>query len=221
MHDRHGRICIDGFLDDVAELPPRDRIRMRREGPSDDSLRRAAGGARLWGEPAYGAYERTTIRPALNVTGISGGYEGPGLRNAIPASARARINIRLVSDQDPRRLARLLRRHVDRLTPATVSSRLTVKSAAPPAVVSAEHSAVGVAVAALTKAFGRRPVSLYSGGTIPAVSMLQEELGATPILMGFALPDDNMHAPNEKAHIPTLVRGVEAVASFLTGCAAI
>ncbi len=221
MHDKQGRIRISGFYDDVTELGPRDRIRMRREGPSDDPLRRATGVARLWGEPAYSAYERTTIRPALNVTGISGGYEGPGLRNAIPAFARARLNVRLVPDQDPHHLAWLLRSHIDRFTPATVSSRLTVTATARPAVVPAEHDAVVLAAEALTRTFGRRPVSLFSGGTIPAVSMLQEELGATPILMGFALPDDNMHAPNEKVHIPTLVRGVDAVASFLAGYAAL
>jgi acetylornithine deacetylase/succinyl-diaminopimelate desuccinylase-like protein len=213
LHDRDGRVRIDGFYDDVVEPAPRDR--RRACAPDDESIRRASGVSRLWGENWFSACERTTIRPALNVTGISGGHVGPGHRNAIPALARAVANIRLVPDQDPIRIAGLLRAFVARETPPTVSAEVTTLTASQPALTPIDHPAVSLAAAALSRVFGCRPQLLRSGGTIAAISMIEEELAATPVLMGFGLFDDNTHAANEHAHLPTLLRGIEAVAAFL------
>jgi acetylornithine deacetylase/succinyl-diaminopimelate desuccinylase-like protein len=219
LHDGNGRVRIDGFYDDVVEPAPRDRRRPCT--PADESIRRASGVSRLWGESRFSACERTTIRPALNLTGITGGHVGPGQRGAIPASACATANIRLVPDQDPIRIARLLREFVARKTPPTVSAKVTTLTASRAALTPIDHPAVALAVATLSRVFGRRPELLRSGGTIAAVSMIEEELGATPVLMGFGLFDDNTHAANEHAHLPTLSRGIEAVAAFLVALGSI
>ena len=213
LHDRDGRIRIDGFYDDVVEPASWDRTRAR--APDDESIRRASGVLRLWGEDGFSAFERTTIRPALNVTGISGGHVGPGHRSAIPALARAVANMRLVPEQDPVRIAGLLRDFVARETPPTVAAKVTTLTASRPARAPIDHPAVSLAAAALSRVFGRRPQLLRSGGTIAAIPMIEEELAATPVLMGFGLFDDNTHAANEHADLPTLLRGIEAVAVFL------
>jgi acetylornithine deacetylase/succinyl-diaminopimelate desuccinylase-like protein len=213
LHDKDGRIRIDGFYDDVVEPAPPGRPWVCV--PDDDSIRRVSGVSRLWGENWFSACERTTIRPALNLTGISGGHVGPGHRSAIPALARAVANIRLVPEQDPERIAGQLRDFVARRTPPTVSAKVTTLTASRPARTPIDHPAVSLAAAALARVFGRRPQLLRSGGTIAAISMIEEELAATPVLMGFGLFDDNTHAANEHADLPTLLRGIQAVAAFL------
>lgn len=216
MHDARGRVTVDGFYDEVVELSDAERARRRSSGPTDAEFRGAAGGAALWGEAGFNAYERTTIRPALNVVGITGGHVGHGARNAVPTASSARVNIRLVRDQNPAVVARAVRRHIGRRTPDGLRSCVTVLSSTRATTVPVRHPAVLCAADALTEAFGRPPAVLFSGGTIPVAGMLQDELGVVPILMGFGLPDDNTHAPNEKVHLPTLLRGVEAVGAFLT-----
>jgi acetylornithine deacetylase/succinyl-diaminopimelate desuccinylase-like protein len=213
LHDRDGRVRVDGFYDDVVEPAPRDRTRAC--APDDESIRRASGVSQLWGDNRFSACERTTIRPALNVTGISGGHVGPGHRSAIPALARTVANVRLVPQQDPVRIARLLRDFVARETPPTVSAEVTILTGSRPARAPIDHPAVSLAAAALSRVFGRRPQLLRSGGTIAAIPMIEQELAATPVLMGFGLFDDNTHAANEHADLPTLLRGIEAVAGFL------
>ena len=213
LHDRDGRIRIDGFYDDVVEpgMPSRERAC----APDDESIRRASGVSRLWGENRFSAFERTTIRPALNVTGIGGGQVGPGRRSAIPAVAGAVTNIRLVPEQDPVRIAMLLGDFVARETPPTVSAKVTLLTASKPTRAPIDHPAVSLAAEALSRTFGNQPQLLRSGGTIAAVPMIEEEIHAAPVLMGFGLFDDNTHAANEHADLPTLLCGIEAVTAFL------
>ena len=215
LHDRSGRIAIPGLYDRVRCWGTRERDYMARVGPKDQEILAAARAARGWGERGYSLYERTTIRPALNVTGITGGHQGTGGKSIVPARAVAKIDIRLVPDQQPAEIEQLLRAHVAELTPATVRSEVRTFFRTNPAVVERNHTAMRAASVAYRKGFGVSPVLVRSGGSIPVVNEFQELLGAPTILMGFALPDDSIHAPNEKFHLPNLFKGIDTCIAFL------
>ncbi|WP_263351069.1 dipeptidase [Acidicapsa acidisoli] len=209
LHDEEGRVTIPGFYDEVREWSGKERSSMARSGPSDDAILRDAKVEEGWGEPGYSLYERTTIRPDVSVNGILGGHTGHGAKGVIPASALAKISFRLVPDQDPHRIAQLLRDHISRVTPSTVSVTLRTMSSIHPALISRSHSAVQAASHAYRKAFGKPAVFIRSGGSIPVVHTFQNVLGIPAVLMGFGLPDDNIHGPNEKFHLPIFYKAVE------------
>ncbi|HEX2095071.1 MAG TPA: M20/M25/M40 family metallo-hydrolase, partial [Longimicrobiaceae bacterium] len=154
-------------------------------------------------------------RPSLSVNGITGGYAGEGGKAVIPARALAKLSFRLVPDQDPAEVARHFRAHVACLAPPSVRVEVRTLFGARPALVDRRHPLMRAAAAAFRESFGREPVFLRSGGTIPVVSALGETLGIPVVLMGLALPDDRMHAPDEKFHLPNLYRGIEASIRFL------
>jgi acetylornithine deacetylase/succinyl-diaminopimelate desuccinylase-like protein len=214
LHDLDGRVAIAGFYRCVRRWPDGERDFMATNGPTDAEVLRAAAGARPGGERGFTAYERTTIRPAIAVNGVSGGYQGPGAKTVIPARASAKLNIRLVPDQDPAEIERLVRRHLIRFQRPGRKIGMRVFSSAPPVVLDRRHPAVAAAAAAYRVGFGREPALVRSGGTIPVVSDLRA-LRAPVVLMGFAQPDDRMHAPNEKLHLPTFQRGVATSIVFL------
>ncbi|WP_454624714.1 dipeptidase [Bradyrhizobium cenepequi] len=215
LHDRDGRLMIPGFYDRVRPLTREERAYMAEAGPSDAEILSDAGAERGWGERGYSLYERTTIRPALNVNGISGGYQGPGVKAVIPARASVKFNFRLVPDQDPHDIDRLFRAYVRRIAPPTVRLAIRTDLATQPAVVDRNHPGVSAAVEAYKKGFGNAPVFLRSGGSIPVVNLFQEILAIPTVLMGFALPDDRLHAPNEKFHLPNFFNGIATSTHFL------
>ena len=215
LHDCSGRIAIPGFYDRVRRLDEKQRDRMAETAPSDAHILREAKTKTGWGERGFTLYERTTIRPALTVNGLTGGYQGPGGKGIIPARAVAKLSFRLVPDQDPRQIDQLFREHIARITPPTVRAKVRTLSAAKPAVVNTHHPAMRAAALAYRKGFGAAPVFLRSGGTIPAVSTFQEVLGIPTVLMGFALRDDRIHAPNEKFHLPNFYNGIATSIFFM------
>ena len=163
-----------------------------RAMPACSGMRRPASrGA----NPRYTLYERTTLRPALTVNGIRGGYQGPGGKGIIPAFATVKLSFRLVPDQDPAEVDRLFRAHIARVTPPAVRVSIRTLAAAKPALVDRDHPAMRAASDAYEKGFGNPPVFLRSGGTIPVVDTFQRVLGIPTVLMGFGLPDDGIHAP--------------------------
>jgi acetylornithine deacetylase/succinyl-diaminopimelate desuccinylase-like protein len=209
LHDFSGRVTIPGFYNKVREWSAEEREFMARNGPKDAEILRDARVPRPWGETGYSLYERVTIRPALTFNGIGGGYQGTGVKTVIPARAQAKISIRTVPDQDPAELEKLFRRHLARVVPPTVTVRMRTLSASNPALINRNHPALRAASSAYQKGFGSRPVFLRSGGSVPAASIFQKLLGIPTVLMGFALPDDHIHAPNEKFHLPNFYRGIE------------
>jgi acetylornithine deacetylase/succinyl-diaminopimelate desuccinylase-like protein len=217
LHDANGRVAIPGFYNRVRTWSAAERDYMTEIGPMDSQVLQNAQAETGWGERGYTLYERTTIRPALTINGIVGGYQGTGVKAVIPARAAAKLNFRLVPDQDPGEVERLFRQHIARTTPPTVRSTIRTYFLAKPALVDRRHPAMRAAVVAYEKGFGARPVFLRSGGTIPVVNTIQETLGIPVILMGFALPDDRMHAPNEKFHLPNFFKGIETSIWFLMG----
>ncbi len=220
LHLDNGRIAIPGFYDRVRQGSPDERLRMAAHGPSDHKIRQLAGVKSTWGEKGYSLYERTTLRPALTLQGITGGYQGPGDKGIIPARASVKMGFRLVPDQDPLEIAQLTRDYLMRITPHCVRSEIRLVSRARPAVVNPKHPVMRAASLAYRKSFGAAPVFLRSGGTIPAVSTFQELLKAPTVLMGFALPDDGIHGPNEKFHLPNFYRGIESCLWFQAAVAA-
>ena len=216
LHDSKGRIRVPGVYDRVRNWSDNERDYMAEHGPSDATILRDAGVRKGWGEFGYSHYEQTTIRPTLTITGLTGGHQGPGGKSIIPARASAKISIRLVPDQVPREIERLFREHIARVTPKTASSKVRTHFITSPALVSRTHPAMSAAVEACRKGFGATPVFLRSGGSIPVVNSFQTVLGVPTILMGFGLPDDRIHAPNEKFHLPNLYRGINTCISFLS-----
>jgi acetylornithine deacetylase/succinyl-diaminopimelate desuccinylase-like protein len=221
LHDRDGRVTIRGFYDRVRRAPEAEREQMARTGPTDAEILRDAQVGRGFGERGYSLYERTTIRPALTINGLSGGYQGPGGKAVIPAQASAKLNLRFVPDQTPQEVERLVRRHVAEALPPTVRWRLETFSGAMPVVLDRAHPAMRAAAAAYRRGFGTAPVFVRSGGTIPVVNAFREVLGLHTVLLGFALPDDRIHAPNERFHLPNFTRGIETAIAFLDEVAAL
>jgi acetylornithine deacetylase/succinyl-diaminopimelate desuccinylase-like protein len=169
-----------------------------------------------WGERGYTAYERTTIRPALTLNGITGGHTGKGVKGVVPAKAVAKLSFRLVPDQDPRQIARIFGEHIAQISPPAVQCAVRMEAPTMPVVVDRKHPAVRMAARAYEKAFGKAPVFLRSGGSIPVASAFQEVLGIPVVLMGFGLPDDRIHGPNEKLHLPNLYRGIETSIRYMS-----
>jgi acetylornithine deacetylase/succinyl-diaminopimelate desuccinylase-like protein len=193
----------------------RERTYMREVGPSDATVPRAAGATEAWGEADYSLYERTTIRPALTVSGIVGGYQGPGVKAAIPAGAVAKLNFRLAPDQDPHKIDQLFRGFIAKITPLDVNTRVRTLVCNEPALIDRDHPFLTAAARAYHRAFGAPAVFLRSGGTIPIVSLVQKVLEVPVVLMGFGLPDDRIHAPNEQFHLPNFHAGIETSIHFL------
>jgi acetylornithine deacetylase/succinyl-diaminopimelate desuccinylase-like protein len=219
LHDANGCIAIPGLYDSVRGWSKKERAHMARAGPSDAQILDNAQIDLGWGERGYSLYQRLTLRPALTINGIIGGYQGPGGKGVIPARAGAKLSFRLVPDQDPRDVDRLFRQHIDRITPPTVRSTVNTLSRAVPVLIDPQHPAVRAAALAYRKGFGVAPVFLRSGGTIPILNTFQKTLGIPTVLMGFALPDDRMHAPNEKFHIPNFFKGIKTSIWFMDALA--
>lgn len=210
-----GRIRIPGFYDDVREWGASERGFMKRAGPSDEKLRREAGAPEGWGEEGYTAYERTTIRPSLDINGIHGGHNGPGVKGVIPTHATAKLSFRLVPDQDPAVIANLFREYVTKIAPA--AGQVSVRTFSPirSVVIDRQHPAITTANRAYEKGFGRPAAFLRSGGSIPVVRAFQDQLGIPTALMGFGLPNDNMHGANEKFDLPIFFRAINTSIWYL------
>ena len=208
LHDAHGRVAIPGFYDDVRHWGEEERVFMERTGPSDDQILQDAKVEQGWGESGFSLYERTTTRPALTLNGMAGGHHGAGAKSIIPARAIAKLSFRLVPNQDPQKIAQLFRDHIEHVTPPAVRSSARTFSPIRPALVDRNHPAVRAAAFAYKKGFGAFPVFLRSGGSIPVVTTFQEVLGCPAVLMGFGLPEDHIHGPNEKFYLPNFYNAI-------------
>jgi acetylornithine deacetylase/succinyl-diaminopimelate desuccinylase-like protein len=215
LHDDQGRVAIPGFYDQVRGWSGKEREYMARTGPSDREILSAAQVEHGWGESGYSLYELTTIRPDVSVSGIVSGHPGKGVKSIIPAKALAKINFRLVPDQNPEKMSQLFRDHIARVTPPAVRSTVRTMSPIQPALISRSHPAVQAARLAYKKGFGVPAVFIRSGGSIPVVHTFQNVLGIPAVLMGFGLPDDNIHGPNEKINLPIFYKGIETSIWYL------
>lgn len=215
LHRPGGEVAVEGFYDHVRPVPAPERAYLRRVGPSDRDLLQHAGFRRPWSDPGWSLYERTAILPALSFNGCSGGYQGEGGKAVIPNRALAKLNLRLVPDQDPIEVERLLRHHLAAATPPGVSIRVRTRFAARPFLLDLQHPTVPAAAAACRDGFGTWPVFLRAGGTLPVASLFQHLLGLPVMMLGFALPDDRMHGADERFYLPNFDGGVATAISLL------
>lgn len=219
LHDDQGRVAIPGFYDRVRILEDEERAELARLPFDLGAFRDATGNAGGWGEAGYSIVERLGARPTLDVNGIWSGWTGPGAKTVLPATAGAKVSMRLVPDQDPGEIARLFADHVRSLAPAGLEVTVRELHGGWPALTDRGLPAMRAAAKAYEGAFGRPPVYTRDGGTIPVVAMLQQVLGVPTVLMGFGLPNDNLHAPNERFRLENFYRGMETSALFLTALA--
>jgi acetylornithine deacetylase/succinyl-diaminopimelate desuccinylase-like protein len=219
LHDERGHIAIPGFYDAVPELEPEEREELARVPFDREAWLEEAAVKSDWGEPGYTVIERTTARPTLDVNGIWGGYIEPGAKTVLPSKAFAKISMRLVPEQDPARIAQLVAGHLKTIAPETVTVEVRDLHGGKGALMRRDTPAMRAAVAAYSEVFGQTPAFTREGGSIPVVATFQEVLGIDSVLMGFGLPDDNLHAPNEKFHVPMFYKGIRTVVRFLDNLA--
>ncbi len=212
LHDRYGRVTVPHFYDDVAQVSDVEREEIARLPYSDAEFLRQSGAVAPFGEYGYSTNERLWIRPTLDVNGIFGGFTGEGAKTIIPSKATAKISMRLVPDQKSTRVLDLFESFVKEIAPPTAIVELKKLHSGEPAITPIDHPAVRAASAALEQVFGAKPYFIREGGSIPEVLTFQESLGAPVVLLGFGLPDENSHAPNEHLYLRHFFDGIKTVA---------
>ena len=215
LKDANGKIQIPGMYDDVEPPTPAEK-RSWEHLPFDekDFLKNEVGSTQLTGEPGYSVLERTWARPTLEVHGIAGGFTGAGAKTVIPARATAKVSMRMVPNQNPEKIIAAYKNFVADNTPAGIQTEVRVLSWGPAIMVNPDHPAIHVAASAFRDILGKETVFIRSGGSIPIVGDFAKHLGIPTILMGFGLPDDGLHSPNEKYKVANYYAGIMTIAHF-------
>jgi acetylornithine deacetylase/succinyl-diaminopimelate desuccinylase-like protein len=214
MHDADGHIAIPGFYDKVRDWGDAARKQIRSLPFDDEHFRAETGSPALFGEKAYSTLERLWMRPTCEVNGLLSGYTGEGAKTVLPAAAMAKVSCRLVPDQTPAEIGRLMREHVARVTPPGVTVTITQLHGGAPWRADLDGRLFDAARRALATAFDREPVITGEGGSIPVVGDFQRILGAPVLLVGFGLPGENAHAPNEWMSEENYFKGMRAMAAL-------
>jgi acetylornithine deacetylase/succinyl-diaminopimelate desuccinylase-like protein len=214
--DAEGKVTLAGFYDRVRPISAGERSELAKL-PQTDSwwTEKARVRALRPFEAGYTATERATARPTLDVNGLLSGFTGVGSKTVLPARAMAKVSMRLVPDQIPGEVAESLRTYIDQNAPNTVSWEIEDLSHCHPAMVSLDSDAARAASAALQEVWGKPPLFKREGGSVPVVGLIKEMIGVPSLMLGFGLPDDNLHAPNEKQNLPTFYRGIETYIRLL------
>jgi acetylornithine deacetylase/succinyl-diaminopimelate desuccinylase-like protein len=216
-----GHIAIPGFYDGIEE-PTEAELKAWRSLPFDEEEYRKheVGSTELTGEAKFSVLERTWSRPTMDVHGMPGGFTGVGAKTVIPAKATAKISFRLVPGMKPETTFAKYKKFVEEICPKGIQVKATMIHSGEPIVVSTDNQYVHAATEAMAKVFGKETVFVRGGGSIPIVGDFVRELGIPTVMMGFGLPDDNLHAPNEKFHLANFHRGIESIVRFLDGVGA-
>lgn len=213
-HDENNHITIPGFYDDVVEAKPDER-KMTNQAPFDEKeYKDDLGVKELWGEKGFTTIERTGIRPTLELNGIWGGYQGEGSKTVLPSKASAKISARLVPNQSSKKIAKLLLDYFKKIAPAGVSVNAFELHGGEPYMTPIESKAYQAAARAIEATFGKKPIPVRGGGSIPICSILEKELGIKIVFMGFGLDSDNLHSPNEKFELKNFYKGIETIPYF-------
>jgi acetylornithine deacetylase/succinyl-diaminopimelate desuccinylase-like protein len=213
--EKTGKILIPGFYDDVRPLEEWERKEFAGLPFDEDQYRTELGVAELFGEEGYSTRERTWARPTCDVNGIFGGYMGKGAKTVLPSWGGAKVSMRLVPDQDPKKIAKLFTDYVKSIAPQGVTVEVEYLHGADPVVVEVKGPIVDAALDAMEEIWGARPVRIREGGSIPIVSTFASVLKAPVLLLGFGLNDDGLHSPNEKFNISHYYNGIRSVARLL------
>jgi acetylornithine deacetylase/succinyl-diaminopimelate desuccinylase-like protein len=216
LKDEDGRIMIPGFYDGIVPPSP-EELAAWRSLPFDEEEYRVkeVGSRQLVGEAGYSVLERTWARPTLDVHGIPGGFTGTGAKTVIPAKAVAKVSMRLVPGMTPAKSFALYKSYVERIAPPGVDVEVRLIHAGDPCLIPVDNLYIQAATRALREVWGRETVFIRSGGSIPIVGDFARHLGLPSVMMGFGLPDDNIHAPNEKFCLKNFELGIESLIRFL------
>ena len=214
LTDKNNHITIPGFYKNVLEVTPEERAEMAKAPFSKKDYKKALDIKKIYGEKGFSTMERTGIRPTLDVNGIWGGYTGEGAKTVIPSKAYAKISMRLVPNQDNEEIAKLFNKHIKKIAPKSVTVKSTFLHGGQGYVCPVDLPAYRAADKAYTETFGKKPVPVRSGGSIPIISTFEEKLGIKTILMGFGLEENAIHSPNESMAVDIIMKGIETIPSF-------
>lgn len=214
MRRPDGGIAIEGFYDGVNELSEKERQAFRELHFDDAKTAGELGVPELTGEEGYSFLERTTARPTLEINGIYGGYQGEGLKPIVPTTAAAKISCRLVDRQDPDDIMKAVERHIEKHKPAGVTVKVQQTHRGKPFYISPDHPYIQAAAKAYEAGFGKAPVYIRSGGSIPIIEVFSRILGAPVVMMDFGLPGENMHGPNEHFHLENFDKGIATLCQY-------
>ncbi len=221
LHDENNHITIPGFYDKVEELSQEERAEMARAPFSLDAYKQALDLSDVHGEAGYSTMERNSIRPTLDVNGIWGGYTGEGAKTVIPSKAFAKISMRLVPHQSSEEISELFQKHFESIAPPSVKVVVKPHHGGEPVVMPTTSAGYQAAAKAMEDTFGKKPVPVRSGGSIPIVAMFKSELGIDTVLMGLGLDSDAIHSPNEHFGVFNFLKGIETIPLFYKHFAAL
>jgi acetylornithine deacetylase/succinyl-diaminopimelate desuccinylase-like protein len=213
-HDENNHITIPGFYDDVVEATPEERKLMAAAPYDEAEYKKDLGVKELWGEKGFTTNERTGIRPTLELNGIWGGYTGEGAKTVLPSKAYAKVSARLVPDQSSEKITQMLLDHFRKIAPAGVTVEAVNLHGGEPYMTPIDSKAYQAAAKAIETTFGKKPIPVRGGGSIPICSILEKELGVKIVFMGFGLDSDNLHSPNEKFDLVNFYKGIETIPYF-------
>ena len=214
MHDENGSITLPGFYDPVRPVSAEEHADMAKLPQNVAFYQEQTGVPQLWGEPNYLPVERVGARPTLEVNGFLSGYTGEGSKTVLPAKAMAKISCRLVPDQTPHEVHKQLLAYMEANAPKTIKWEVKLLNTAPTAITDRDLPAVKSMAQAMETVWGVRPLFKREGGSIPVVALLQDTVGAESVLFGASLPEDNVHAPNERLNLPTWYKAIDAIIHF-------
>lgn len=209
-----GKIRIPGFYDDVAETSAEERKLVASIPFDEEEYKKSIGVKALFGEEGYSTIERTGYRPSFDVCGIWGGYTGDGAKTVIPSKAYAKLSSRLVPNQDYQKIGRLVADYFNRVAPATVSVKVEMHHGGYGYVCPIDFPAYKAAERGFETVFGKRPLPVRIGGSIPIISTFEKLLGAKSVLMGFGLESNAIHSPNENMPVDLWLKGIETIINF-------
>ncbi len=221
LYNRDKTIAVQGFYDDVAPISPEERKIIAKTALSEDQFKDATGAPAVWGDENYTIRERLSARPTLEVNGLWSGYSGPGPKTIIPAEAGAKISCRLVGNQDPEKIYKLLKQHIESIAPPTVKIKVSLVNKGKPALIPYDLPEMQAASRAYRDAWGHEAVFMRGGGSIPIVADIYDLMKIPVVMMGYGLDSDGLHSPNEHYSIEMFHRGIETAIAYLQEVAAL
>lgn len=213
-HDENNHVTIRGFYDDVVESTTEERKLMAAAPYNEDEYKKDLGVKELWGEKGFTTNERTGIRPTLELNGIWGGYQGEGAKTVLPSKATAKISARLVPNQSSEKITKMLLDYFKSIAPANVTVNAFEHHGGEPYMTPIDSKAYQAAAKAMETTFGKKPIPVRGGGSIPICSLFEKELGIKVVFLGFGLDSDNLHSPNEKFDLANFYKGIETIPYF-------
>ena len=214
IHDENNHVTIPGFYDDVIEATQQERDLMAKAPYNEEEYKKDLGVKELWGEKGFTTNERTGIRPTIEINGIWGGYTGEGAKTVLPSKATAKISARLVPNQNSRKITDMLLAHFKKIAPAYVTVHAFEHHGGEAYMTPIDSKGYQAAAKAVQTTFGKTPIPVRGGGSIPICSILEKELGIKIVFMGFGLDNDNLHSPNEKYNLENYYKGIETIPYF-------